>query len=403
MPLSRALQLVIAGLSLTALAATPAAATASSDVVSGHGLRLSAQKLRARQLDAWRNAELRSAAEVGLSAAQYSQLEDMPGSDFMMKGFDVTNDTVSEYVSKGGETARLPVYKFTYDEQQTYTSPYTQKHYRVADQLSPTTDTQAEEFIVEDISYNFEEVMTYEMSRFNVGVTLTVGKISAGVKYNQQMMKARDTLSNNSHVFAGSKKWWKMFDMAAYPPALVGSVDPMLAHVLNNKLPKTIGADKDARQYEMFVKAWGTHYMINGNFGGKMIHNVYIDTDFYSSRSSSWMSTQIDLNFHFDAFSIDGGSFHNRSNIKMDQDYEKHSKSYLFYEGGLPALQNEQTLGQWETTIAQAPHFLNATLSKISELAESEQVEKTLSGYIDKYVQHGGQADLIPLEELRML
>ena len=150
----------------------------------------------------------------------------------------------------------------------------------------------------------------------------------------------------------------------------------------------------------MFVKSWGTHYMVNGNFGGKLIHNVYIDTDFYSSRSSSWMSTQIDLNFHFDAFSIDGGSFHNRSDIKMDQDYVKHSRSYLFYEGGLPALQNEQTLGQWEATIAQAPHFLNATMSKISELADDSSVEQTLSSYIDKYVSHAGKAELIPLEEL---
>ena len=287
-------------------------------------------------LHAARAKELRSAAELGLSSTQYDQLDDMPGANFMMKGFDITNDTVSEYVSKGGETARLPVYKYTYDEQQTYTSPYTKTRYRVPDQLSPTTDTQAMEFIAEDISYNFEEVMTYEMSRFNVGVTITVKDISAGVTYNHQMMTAKDTLSNSSHVFAGSKKWWKMFDMAAYPPSLVGSVDPMLAEVLNHKLPKKIASAKDARQYEMFVKSWGTHYMINGNFGGKLIHNVYIDTDFYKSRSSSWMSTQIDLNFHFDAFSIDGGSFHNRSDIKMDQDYLKHSRSYLFYEGGFP-------------------------------------------------------------------
>ena len=193
-----------------------------------------------------------------------------------------------------------------------------------------------------------------------------------------------------------------MFDIAAYPPALTGCVDPMLAHVLNT-LPATISSDADSRKYFMFVQAWGTHYMINADFGGKLIHNVYIDTDFYMKHTSSWMSTQIDLNFHFDAFAIDGGSFHNRSDIHMDQDYMKHSKSYCFYEGGLPALQTDQTMGQWEATIDQAPHFLNATLGKISDLAENPKIQKTLSGYIDLYMKHAGSGPKITMEELKAL
>jgi hypothetical protein len=341
---------------------------------------------------------LHTTAELGLSDAEYADLPDMPGSNFMMKGFDITNDTVSRYVSNGGETARLPVYKYSYDGKQVYISPYDKTKYRVPDQLSPTVDTQAMEYIVDDISYAFDEVITYETSRFNIGVTLSVKDISASVKYNQAMATASDVMSNKSHVFAGSKKWWKMFDIAAYPTALTGCVDPMLAHVLNS-LPATISSDADSRKYFMFVQAWGTHYMINADFGGKLIHNVYIDTDFYMKHTSSWMSTQIDLNFHFDAFAIDGGSFHNRSDIHMDQDYMKHSKSYCFYEGGLPALQKDQTMGQWESTIAQAPHFLNATMGKISDLAENPKIEATLSNYIDLYMKHAGNGPKITTEE----
>ena len=349
-----------------------------------------------------RQQDLHTAMELGIAQADYDNLPLMPGSDFMMKGFDITNDTVSSYVSNGGETARLPVYKYSYDEKQVYVSPYDQKQYRVADQLSPTTDTQAMEYIVEDISYAFSEVTTYETSRFNIGVSITVKDISASVKYNQAMATASDIMSNKSHVYAGSKKWWKMFDIAAYPPALTGCIDPMLQHVLST-LPQTIGSDADSMKYYMFVQAWGTHYMINGDFGGKLIHNVYIDTDFYMKHTSSWMSTQIDLNFHFDAFDIDGGGFHNRSDIHMNQDYVKHSKSYVFYEGGLPALQTDQTMGQWEATIYKAPHFLNATMAKISDLAENPKIQKTLSGYIDLYMSHAGNGPKITMEELRAL
>ena len=42
------------------------------------------------------------------------------------------------------------------------------------------------------------------------------------------------------------------------------------------------------------------------------------------------------------------------------------------------------------TAIAQAPHFLNSTLAKISDLAADPQVQQTMSGYIDTYLAHGG-------------
>ena len=89
-----------------------------------------------------RDANLRTAADLGLSKAQFDALDDIPGSDFIRNGFDISNDTVSQYVSGGGETSRLPVYKYTYEQQATYTSPYTKTTYKVADQLSTTTDTQ---------------------------------------------------------------------------------------------------------------------------------------------------------------------------------------------------------------------------------------------------------------------
>lgn len=345
---------------------------------------------------------LKSAKFLGMTQAEYDDLELLPGSDFMMKGFDPTNDSVSLYVSTGGETARLPVYKYTFNQQMTYTNPFTKDKFKVADQISPTTNTASMEYIVEDISYKFSSVSTYETSRFNVGVKISIKNINIGVTYNHQMAKAEEMMSNNSHVFVGSKKWWKIYDIAAYPPALVGAVDPMLTQVLNN-LPPKIKSESDAKKYDMFCKAWGTHYMINGNFGGKLIHNVYVDTSWYSKQSSSWVSTEISLNFHFDAFSIDAGGFTNKSSIKMDKEYEKHSSSYMFYEGGLPNLQAEQTLGEWQATIPQQPHFLNATLGKVSDLAENNKVGKTLSGYIDLYLKSAGNPSLIPIEDLRAL
>ena len=56
-----------------------------------------------------------------------ADLPELPGSDFVRNGFDVTNDTVSQVVSDADQTSRLPVYAYTYTGQQTWTNPYTQK------------------------------------------------------------------------------------------------------------------------------------------------------------------------------------------------------------------------------------------------------------------------------------
>ena len=45
----------------------------------------------------------------------------------------------------------------------------------------------------------------------------------------------------------------------------------------------------------------------------------------------------------------------------------------------------------------------HSTLAKISDLAASPQIQKTLSGYIDLYLAHGGKGLDIPMEKLRAL
>ena len=81
----------------------------------------------------------------------------------------------------------------------------------------------------------------------------------------------------------------------------MGGLDPIFVKALDG-LPRKIKTDRDKFRYEMFTRAWGTHYISGANFGGKLIHNVYVDTDWYSSQQSSWVSSQISLNFHYDAF-----------------------------------------------------------------------------------------------------
>ena len=290
-------------------------------------------------------------------------------------------------VSSGGETPRFNVYALTYNQQKTFTNPYTNETYKVADQFAITQDMESMEHIVEDISFNFSEVITTEVSRFNIGIGAKIKSknISAGVTFNHEMHKATEEMSNSSHVFAGSEKWWKIYDISAVDPSLVMAVDETLSMTLA-ALPKTISSDMDKLHYAKFINTWGTHFVQQGSFGGRMVHNVYVDTDFYMKSSQSWVSNQINLNFHWDAFNVSGGGFSNKSAIHMDQNYTQHSSSYLFFEGGEPTLQTNTSLGPWANSVPHFPHFLNSTLHKLSTLCDDEQVMTTLSGVIDSYM-----------------
>jgi hypothetical protein len=338
-----------------------------------------------------------TAKELGLSAAEYEDLLPLPGSDFMQNGFDATSDTVDVVVSDSGQTSKGQIYKFTYADQATLTDPNTKVTYKVADQLAPTINMEMEEIVEEDISYNLSEVLTSELSRFNIDVSvgkkvpLTGHNISAAARFNHESARARVEMSNKSHVFAGSQMWWKFWDVTACPPSLTGSVYPGLTTALA-ALPKTIATNADRVHYHNVVKGWGTHYIITANFGGRLIHNVYVDTDYYMSQTHSFMSTQINLNFHYDAFNISTGHFHNKSDIHLDKDYAQHSSSHIFFEGGLSSLKENTTLGEWKASLPEVPHFLNATLGKLSDLVDDPTVQATLSGFIDAYVANAGGA-----------
>merc|ERR1712216_706201 len=89
-----------------------------------------------------------------------------------------------------------------------------------------------------------------------------------------------------------------------YPPGLVpGAINPILDGVLKS-LPKKISSQEDKSHYDRFISSFGTHYVVAANMGGKVNHDVYVDSSYYKTQSQSYISAQISLTFHYDLWDI---------------------------------------------------------------------------------------------------
>merc|ERR1711959_311296 len=118
---------------------------------------------------------------------------------------------------------------------------------------------------------------------------------------------------------------FRLFDVAAEIP-IFGGQDPFLKQFLAH-LPEKITSDAEHRMYDVFGRQFGTHTVASANFGGKIVHDTYVDMSYYQSKDSSWISTQVELLFHFDCYNLSSGGFGNRSSIEkhLDEEFRKHS------------------------------------------------------------------------------
>merc|ERR1719453_573067 len=100
---------------------------------------------RSRIFGYWR---MFNASQLGLSRAEFDDLQQLPGLDWVQKGVDVTNDTVSIT----GNIARLPIYSYTFANAQVWTNPSDQTiKFKVPDQVSVTNNQETQTEIVQDI------------------------------------------------------------------------------------------------------------------------------------------------------------------------------------------------------------------------------------------------------------
>ena len=119
--------------------------------------------------------------------------------------------------------------------------------------------------------------------------------------------------------------------------------------------------------------------------------DIFTDKSFASEMTQKWMSDQHSLQFHFTLYAIDASAqtagFYNKSQIHRNSSFLDHSRTYLWYEGGNPALMDDANLVAWKSSVAAAPHRLNVTLSPFYSLPFLPASQaKTLKAFTAQYL-----------------
>ena len=98
----------------------------------------------------------------------------------------------------------------------------------------------------------------------------------------------------------------------------------------------------------------------------------------------------MDLTFHSDLFDVSAGGFTNRSQIHIDELFDKYATSYIFFKGGDEKLQSNETLSKWIESIPGHLIYIKCDFQPIEEFI-ADQNKKTNVYVTSKYYMQNGK------------
>jgi hypothetical protein len=303
----------------------------------------------------------------------------------MGKGLNMINGT-SENL--------LPVFTWQYTQGKTYAPDpeVPTKIYSVPDGLVVTELEETREIVDEEMIQTFSEWIETKRTSFKVDVGVKINfngskALSGDASFDRESYSIKQQLKNSTMASGFSRKWFAYFQLEAYPPMFL-KINPMFEQIVD-ALPPTIKTAADQAQYNQLVQYFGSHFMMNSKFGGRVHVDTFLSKSFMSKYSSQWVSEQISLTLHYSIFDISGGGFQNKSSIHISKAFKEASKTDIYYAGGDPVLQTNTTLITWVQSIPEHAHYMNATISDLSQLVKDPTKASTLQTVIKKFMIDG--------------
>jgi hypothetical protein len=298
----------------------------------------------------------------------------------------------SGYDLKKGIAGLAPLFKYTYDDGNTWTSPNSNITYKVPDQLVVSKYNRVDEVVLTGYYNSYDEYLNEYTSWFNFDISLNIKKFGLGFKYNKQLGYVHEQMKNTTLTNMNGHHTWYYYDADMYPPNILEKNDMFQLEI--ESLPKTINTSKDRIQYQNFIETFGTHYMYRSIFGGKCIFDVMTSDTVIDNYSKSWTSTQYGFYFHYVLFNISSGGFTNRSDITINNQYLKNSNSNITFLGGNPSLANINNITDWVNTIDEYTFPINSTLNGLWELIDDPIKSLTLKDFIIRYLNSNNKKRL---------
>lgn len=194
--------------------------------------------------------------------------------------------------------------------------------------------------------------------------------------------------SNENHVFLSRILYTKYY--AQTEPHLFMEFGDLF-NKFYQFFPREVQTEKDLSIVKEFLVKYGTHFPEDGFFGGRNNLDAKMKSSYVNETTEKWCSQNFKLKFMLLTYPITLGMgiFHNKSEIHVDEEFNKNSDWEFFFQGGLLKYQTNDTLEEWRDSIDEAQVMTNGTLTLFHETFDDAQKAATLKKATEIYINNG--------------
>lgn len=308
------------------------------------------------------------------------QFDPASAANYLGNGFDFSTGTYS----------LAPIFMFTYDANATWTSPYSKKIFSIPDQMYLHPLDKTFESVTQHVWESYQEFYESLVTRFSFSVGIDTKVVGFGFHYDRQSFFVHDALEENYIQIVHGTHWWS-FNIGSLYPAEMLPLNPMFK-IATEKFPQKINTQTDINYATEYTDTFGQFFVYRSVFGAEIDFNIAITETLKKSYSKEWISTQAGFSFHYYLFNVSAGSFENRTDIHIDNNFLQNSNCNTSFYGGDPSLADIKKLDQWVFSIDQNLYPLNSTFvpiwSLVSDPIKQETMKNFMMDYIKKHNNH---------------
>ena len=296
--------------------------------------------------------------------------------NFLGNGFDYKNGTYS----------LAPIFLFTYKSNITWTSPYSNKIYKVPDQMFVHSLDMVFEKVTESISSSYKEFYESFVARYTFNLGIDIKSVGIGFNYDRQMGFIKDSMTQNYAAIIHGTHFWT-YNVASLYPQYMLQLDPMCQLAIN-KFPRKIVTQQDVNYATEFTQTFGQFFVYRSIFGAQLDFNVAVSKTLTKNYDKEWMFTQAGLSFHYHLFNISAGGFQNRTQIHIDTEFLAQTNANTTFYGGDPTLANINNLTNWVNSIDQNLFPLNSTFIPIWTIVNDPVKQLSMKNFMISYLRN---------------
>jgi hypothetical protein len=318
-----------------------------------------------------------------LSAAVCQNVPELFGSVLMNRGLDFRQGGLVP-----AEKVRSPLFDYNFNNNGTYKPPgRPDLTFRVPKDIVVRSQQEHVKLEISDIFYSYDHIVKVDMHGSYFSININVGVFGFGFGYSREYGKIYERINSK---FIGNIR--SLYRTSLYrtlaPPHPLLNVNSMTKQVLE-MLP-VHPKPEDLQKFAVFFEYYGGWFMTEGVFGGQIRLFQSAHETLLVTRDQNWLKSQFTLSFSFYLFGISGGMHRERSEIKIDEYFKRHSAVEMVYTGGQRKFQNGDQLKQWDRSIDDEQGVLMGKYRPISDLILNSPVkQQNLMWMIRKYSTEG--------------